>query len=96
MYYIYAHQGSSTPSLAGILASTKHVFDTSGCKLKRFKQMFAFLDLGCFGKVVHNCGEMTPTPLRSILHAAKPSQMPYNAQNDLSQLFAHKNYAKEL
>jgi hypothetical protein len=46
--------------------------------------------MGDFRKFSEWClagGQMTPTSHRSILHAAKPSQMPYNAKNMRLSLF---------
>jgi hypothetical protein len=73
----------ATHQLAGLLACNKYVFDPVVPKYEHFNKMFSLLGFGSEQKQISQwClpgGQMTPTPPRSIVHAAKLSQMPYNA-----------------
>jgi hypothetical protein len=75
--------------LAGVLAGKPNLLDYLDPDPNMSTKCSHFSIWGDFWKF-QNCGQVTATPRRSLLHAAKPSQMAYNAKNDLSSILVNE------
>jgi hypothetical protein len=62
----------------------KYIFSTVWVQVRTFEENVHISQIWVFFESSQNCRQMTATPRRSILHAAKSSQMPYNAQINVS------------